>query len=90
MKDVSDRFTFLSPKSIFNYDQSSLIKSTYDFIQFYKDEVTSDFTRQIECLKANILSQNLKTIKDLCVFIIEMDLSISYPDVLLACFLFLT
>jgi len=58
---------------------------------------TSDFTRQIVCLKANILSQNLKTIviaifitKDLCVFIIEMDLSICYPDVLSTCLLFLT
>ncbi|KAF0703312.1 zinc finger MYM-type protein 1-like, partial [Aphis craccivora] len=90
MKCVSDRFTFLSPKSILNYDQPSLIKSTYDFIQFYKDDVTSDFTRQIVCLKTNILSQNLKNIKDLCIFIIEMDLFLSYPDILTACLLFLT
>lgn len=90
MKCVSDRFTFLSPKSILNYDQPSLIKYTYDFIQFYKDDVTSDFTRQIVCLKTNILSQNLKIIKDLCIFIIEMDLFLSYPDILTACILFLT
>jgi len=90
MKCVSDRFTFLSPKSILKYDQPSLIKFTYDFIQFYKDDVTSDFTRQIVCLKTNILSQNLKIIKDLCIFIIEMDLFLSYPDILTACLLFLT
>jgi len=65
MKCVSDRFTFLSPKSILNYKESFLIKSTYDFIQFHKDifirylykisyDVTSDFTRQIVWLKINI------------------------------------
>lgn len=77
MKCVSDRFTFLSPKLILNYKESSLIKSTYDFIQFYKNDVTSDFSRQIIRLKTNILSQNLKTIKDPYVFIIEMNLSSS-------------
>lgn len=39
MKCVSNRFKFLSSKSILNYEQSCLIKSTYNFIQFYKDDV---------------------------------------------------
>lgn len=42
-------------------------------------------------IKTRIISQNIKTIKDLCVFIIEMDLSWSYPDIILsACLIFLT
>jgi L-cystine uptake protein TcyP (sodium:dicarboxylate symporter family) len=41
-------------------------------------------------LKKIILSQNFKNINDLCIFIIEMDLSSSYPDVLTSFLLFLT
>jgi hypothetical protein len=52
--------------------------------------ITADFTWQIVCLKTIILSQNLQNINNLCIFIIEMDLSSSYPDVLTACLLFLT
>uniref|UniRef100_A0A2S2RAC5 HAT C-terminal dimerisation domain-containing protein n=1 Tax=Sipha flava TaxID=143950 RepID=A0A2S2RAC5_9HEMI len=53
-------------------------------------DVTVDFTRQVVRLKTIILSQYLKNINDLCIFIIEMNLSSSYPDVLTACLLFLT
>jgi len=73
-----------------SYEEPYLIKSTYDFIQFYENYITTDFTRKIVCLKTNITFQNLKNIKDLYIFIIEMDLSSSYPDILTACFLFLT
>lgn len=90
MRYVLDRFAFLNPISIVKYEESSIIKSSYDFIQFYENDVTSDFTRQILSLKTNILSLNLKTIRDLCTFIIEFDLSSSYPDVLTACLIFLT
>ena len=53
-------------------------------------DVTVDFTRQVVRLKTIILSQNLKNINDFCIFIIEMNLSSSYSDVLTACLLFLT
>lgn len=48
LKIVSNHFNFLLPKNIIQFDEVDLVKSCYDYIQFYKSDVTSDLiTRQV-------------------------------------------
>lgn len=73
-----------------------LIKSTFDFIEKYRDDVSSDFTRQIVSLRDFFISRDgindLKkmTIKDLSLFILNENLSSIFPDVFTATMIFIT
>lgn len=76
--------------------EEELIKSAYDFINKYLDDINSDFTRQILSLK-NFLISNFKledlkkmTIQRLAEYIISNDLSIIFPDIFTSCCIFMT
>ena len=66
------------------------MKASYDFCLTYKDDINSDFPRQMLSLKSFIKYEKLNTIKHLGSFIINNDLSSNFPDVLSACIIFLT
>lgn len=76
-----------------------LIKSIYDFIEKYRDDISSDFTRQIASLQDFFLSKDnaantsdIKkiTIKDLALFILKENLSTVFPNVFTATMIFIT
>lgn len=90
MHDVLEDFNFLNPTILSTQTDKYIIKSSYDFCVTYKDDVSSDFPRQMLSLKTVIKDEKLKTIKLLGSFIINNDLSSSFPDVLSACVIFLT
>jgi hypothetical protein len=61
LREVVDKFNFLLPQNIFNFNEDYLVKSTYDFILFYKEDISSDLTRQILSIK-EILTDSLSKI----------------------------
>lgn len=62
----------------------------------YAVDISSDLTIQLLCLKLHITKSDktivskLKTIQNMAFYIIDMDLSTSFADVLAACLIFLT
>ncbi|XP_022180747.1 zinc finger MYM-type protein 1-like [Myzus persicae] len=44
---ISSTFEFLNPTFLISTEENDLIKYAFDFIQLYKSDVTSDFTRQL-------------------------------------------
>ncbi|XP_060859483.1 zinc finger MYM-type protein 1-like [Metopolophium dirhodum] len=96
MVTIVNNFKFLSPLTIIEQNEDYIIKSSYDFINSYTEDVSCDLTRQLLCLKLHItkidktIVSELKTIQNLAFYIIDMDLSTSFPDVLAACLIFLT
>lgn len=75
MKTVHNNFEFLTPSMILDSEESELIKSAYDFVQFYQNDISSDFPRQLLSLKENLKNMKLKTIRDLSDFFLENDQS---------------
>ncbi|XP_008183115.1 uncharacterized protein LOC103309443 [Acyrthosiphon pisum] len=51
LNTVCDYFRFLIPFSMISMTKELLIRSTYDFIEKYRDDISSDFTRQIVSLQ---------------------------------------
>jgi len=90
LKEVCDVFEFLKPESIIKSKESKIIKSCYDFVLLYKSDVGSELVSQILSPKEIIVNNNLKSIRDLAIFIVQHDFSTSYSEVLAACILFLT
>lgn len=96
MVTIINNFKFLSPLTIIEQNEDYIIKSSYDFISLYTEDVSCELTRQLLCLKLHItkidktIVSELKTIQNLAFYIIDMDLSTSFPDVLAACLIFLT
>jgi len=96
MVTIVNNFKFLSQLTIIEQNEDYIIKSSYDFINLYTEDVSCDLTRQLLCLKLHItkidktIVSELKTIQNLAFYIIDMDLSTSFPDVLAACLIFLT
>lgn len=96
MVTIVNNFKFLSPLTIIEQNEDYIIKSSYDFINLYTEDVSCELTRQLLCLKLHItkidktIVSELKTIQNLAFYIIDMDLSTSFPDVLAACLIFLT
>lgn len=88
MKTVHNNFEFLTPTVIKDSEESELLKSAYDFVQFYQKDISSDFPRQLLSLKENLKNMKLKTIRDLSNFILENDLCSVYSDVMTACIIF--
>ncbi|XP_060859470.1 zinc finger MYM-type protein 1-like [Metopolophium dirhodum] len=96
MVTIVNNFKLLSPLTIIEQNEDYIIESSYDFINSYTEDVSCDLTRQLLCLKLHItkidktIVSELKTIQNLAFYIIDMDLSTSFPDVLAACLIFLT
>ncbi|KAL4103836.1 hypothetical protein QTP88_019171 [Uroleucon formosanum] len=90
LKEVCDVFEFLKPELIIKSKESKIIKSCYDFVVLYKSDVGSELLSQILSLKEIIVDNNLKSIRDLAIFIVQHDFLTSYSEVLAACILFLT
>ncbi|XP_060846277.1 uncharacterized protein LOC132925935 [Rhopalosiphum padi] len=47
LKVIVSTFEFLNPTFLRSTEENDLIKCSFDFIQHYKSDVTSDFTRQL-------------------------------------------
>ncbi|XP_050065578.1 uncharacterized protein LOC126554562 [Aphis gossypii] len=47
LKVIVSTFEFLNPTLLRSTEENYLIKCSFDFIQHYKSDVTSDFTRQL-------------------------------------------
>ncbi|CAI6366598.1 unnamed protein product [Macrosiphum euphorbiae] len=90
LKIVSNTFNFLLPPNIIKLNEAEIVKSCYDFIQFYKTDVTSDLTSQVLSLKEFIKNTDKKTIKELCLYLIENGLSSLYSEVVTSCIIFLS
>jgi hypothetical protein len=45
--EVNNKFDFLVPQNIFKYSENYIVKATYDFKMFYKNDISIDITRQI-------------------------------------------
>jgi len=87
---LHNRFTgFLNPSKLKISEESSIIKSSYDFILKYKSDINSDFTRQILSI-TTLIGPEQSDIRDLINFIIQNDMACNFPDVLTACLIFLT
>lgn len=74
------------------FTENDIIKASYDFQLFYKDDISSDITRQILCIK-NMFKGTLKTkhdIKELLQCILDNDIASTYYDILSACIIFIT
>lgn len=56
-----------------NSTEDDIIKASYDFVNFYNVDISSDFTRQLLCIKKLINLKTTKNIKQLAMFIIEND-----------------
>ncbi|XP_025191891.1 uncharacterized protein LOC112592118 [Melanaphis sacchari] len=82
-------FEFLNPSKLKNSVESSIIKSSYDFVLKYKSDINSDFTRQVLSI-TTLIGPEQSDIRDLINFIIQNDMACSFPDVLTACLIFLT
>jgi len=90
LQEVVNKFNFLQPQNMLQFNEENLVKATYDFIVFYEKDISSDFTRQVLSIK-EILTDSLskiKTIKELAKCILENDLGSLYKDVLTACVIF--
>lgn len=90
--EVTNKFDFLIPQNIFKYNEHDIIKATYDFQMFYKNDISTDITRQILCIKV-VLNDSLKTIhsiKNLLQYILDNDMACMYNNIFTACIIFLT
>ncbi|XP_029343946.1 zinc finger MYM-type protein 1-like [Acyrthosiphon pisum] len=90
LHSVSRNFEFLLPQNIVTMKESDIVKSCYDFISFYNNDVTSDLIRQLISLKEFIKNTKIQTIQELSSFIIEYDLSSLYNQILTACIIYLS
>lgn len=90
LKKVTENFTFLQPHILVNLPEVNLIKESYDFIQLYINDVTTDFTRQLLSIRTLLNTSNVKSIEQLAVFILKNDYSTTYCDVLSAALIYLT
>lgn len=78
------------PPNITKLNEADIIKSCYNFIEFYKSGVTSDLTSQVLPLKEFIKNTKIKTIKELCLYLKENDLLPLYSEVVTSCIIFLS
>ncbi|KAL4090329.1 hypothetical protein QTP88_025188 [Uroleucon formosanum] len=96
MQMVCEDFSILIPQTLVEMSEKMLIKSAYDFIIKYKDDISSDFTREIISLKAYLSStyqeNSLKkmTVQHLGDIIIKDDLTSIFPDVFTGIIIFMT
>jgi len=88
---IASTFEFLNPTLLRSTEENDLIKCSFDFIQLYKSDVTSDFTRQLLSIQSIVKNKlDIRNINDVLIFIVNNDLSTAFCDVLTACIIFLT
>ena len=58
-------FGFLTPTTLLKLNDDDLIKSSYDFLLKYENDISSDFSRQLISLKSVISKCKIITIKNL-------------------------
>lgn len=79
LKTISDEFSFLKPINLTTIEEPIIIKASYDLHIKYKNELSSDITNQLLCLRNFLCVNNstsvLHNIKDLTVYLIEHDLA---------------
>jgi len=88
--EVASTFSFLNPSSLKEKNEADIIKASYDFAVKYDIDISSDFTRQVLSFKSIINQIELPNIFSMVNYIIENDLSSSFPDIITACSIFLT
>lgn len=59
MHDVIEDFNFLNPIILSTQTEENIMKASYDFCLTYKDDINSDFPRQILSLKSFIKYEKL-------------------------------
>lgn len=90
MHNILEDFNFLKIIILLTQIDENTIKASYDFCSTYKVDINSDFPRQILSIKTIIKDEKLKTINHLGLYIINNELSSSFPDILSACIIFIT
>ncbi|KAL4153096.1 hypothetical protein QTP88_000929 [Uroleucon formosanum] len=90
LRKVTDNFDFLFPTSLIALSDNDLAKASMDFFQLYQSDISSDFTRQLLCIKDQLIPQKIKSIKELTLYIIKNNLCTTFFDVLSACIIYLT
>ncbi|XP_025203365.1 zinc finger MYM-type protein 1-like [Melanaphis sacchari] len=89
LRNVCNIFNFLKPESLLRPSEIT-VKESYDFIQMYQSDISSDLTSQLLSIKEIISNKNLNSIQALASFILENDFATSYSEVLGACIIYLT
>lgn len=90
LKEITENFDFLQPIILVNLSEDDLIKASYDFVQLYKNDITSDLTRQLLSMRELINISEVKNIEQLTLYILKHDYSTSYCDILSATLIYLT
>ena len=93
---VVNTFRFLFPKTLADSSDEQLSRMVAIFVSKYADDVSDDLLSQVlafrscaaECIKSAQANNN--NVKDLLNFIIQLDLTSSFPDFVTALSLFLT
>lgn len=89
LQEVTENFDFLFPTMLAKMDENEICKASMDFFYLYNDDISSDFTRQLLCLRG-LLNTNIQTIKDLALFIVKNDFCTTYCDVITACIIYIS
>lgn len=82
LKIIIDNFNFLSSTLLVWSNENDIEKASYDFLQYYNEDISSDFTIQLLSIRTLTDLEKTKTIKQLAIFIIENDFCIIYIEVL--------
>ncbi|XP_026818973.1 zinc finger MYM-type protein 1-like [Rhopalosiphum maidis] len=96
MKTVCNDFIILMPEILTSMVDELIVKSSYDFINKYKEDISSDFTRQLIIIKGYLSSKfqtnylKSMTIHDLADTIVKEELTSIFPDVFIGTIIFLT
>lgn len=90
LRKVTENFDFLFPTSLIVLSDNELAKASMDFYQLYQSDISSDFTRQLLCIRDQLIPQKIKSIKELTLYIIKNNLCTTLFDVLSACIIYLT
>jgi len=93
---VVNNFRFLFPKTLADSSDEEFSRMVAIFVNKYADDVSDDLLSQVlafrscaaECIKS--AQANSNNVKELLSFIIQLDLTSSFPDLVTALSLFLT
>jgi len=69
LKEITENFDFLQPSTLVNLSEEDLIKASYDFTQLYKDDISSDLTRQLLSIRELINIFEVKSIEQFTLYI---------------------
>jgi len=88
---VTENFDFLFPTSLIAASSDNeLAKASMDFFQLYQSDISSDLTRQLLCIRDQLIPQKIKSIEELTLYLIKNNLCSTFFDVLSACIIYLT